>query len=168
MSAEARVVLGYVSGLQGIQGWIRVHSYTRPRENILRYGPWQLRVQDRWIPASVERSRRLRRRIVAKLDVCEGRESASAFLDAEIAVWRSQLPRLKEGEHYWADLLGVRVVNRDGVALGRVGGFLETGANDVLVVQGERERLIPYIPGDVVLDVDLSRGAIRVEWDPDF
>ena len=106
--------------------------------------------------------------LVAMLEGWENREAGRSLLGVQIAVDRSQLPALAPGEYYWADLIGLRVVNRNAVELGRVDSLMETGSNDVLVVRDDRERLIPYVPGDVVLDIDLASGLIRVDWDPDF
>jgi len=89
-------------------------------------------------------------------------------MDCEIGVRRDQLPPAAPGEYYWHDLLGLDVVDLHGEALGRVDHLLETGANDVLVVQGERERLIPFVPGKVVMRVDLEGGVIQVDWDKEF
>jgi len=89
------------------------------------------------------------------------------WVGAEIAVQRSQFPPLPAGEYYYADLPGLTVVNLAGATLGTAESFLETGANDVLVVQGERERLIPLVP-QVIREVDLTQGVLRVDWDAEF
>jgi 16S rRNA processing protein RimM len=78
------------------------------------------------------------------------------------------LPPAPEGEYYWTDLIGLTVINREGVTLGQVDHLLETGANDVLVVKGERERLIPFLLELVVLEVDLAQRMLRVDWEEDF
>jgi 16S rRNA processing protein RimM len=78
------------------------------------------------------------------------------------------LPELHEGEYYWNDLQGLRVENLDGVELGRISYVFETGANDVIVVKGRREYLIPFTWGNAVRRVDLEKGLMIVDWDPDF
>jgi 16S rRNA processing protein RimM len=75
---------------------------------------------------------------------------------------------LANGKYYWADLVGLRVVTQSGVELGRVSNLMETGANDVLVVKGDRDRLIPMVMGDYIKNIDLESGQINAEWDPDF
>lgn len=166
---ERFVTLGRVSGLYGVRGWLRVHAETEPRENILRYSPWYLGQGGRWEPCRVEDGRVHGKGVVVKLAGCDDRDLAATFLDREIAVKRRQLADdLAPGEYYWTDLEGLAVETVDGVSLGRVDHLLETGANDVLVVEGERERLIPYLPGRVVVEVDLAARRIRVDWDPDF
>ena len=107
--------------------------------------------------------------VVAKLAGCDDRDAAEALIGCEIAVRRDQLPETTApGEHYWTDLVGLRVETVDGIDLGTIERLFETGSNDVMVVQGERERLIPYIWDEVVREVDLEGGRMRVAWDPDF
>jgi 16S rRNA processing protein RimM len=104
---------------------------------------------------------------VARLAGCEEREAAERFRGSEVAVPRSQLPQTQPDEYYWADLLGLTVVNGESQELGSIAGILQTGANDVLVVQGERERLIPFIAA-VIRQVDAGAGIVRVDWGADY
>ena len=158
--------LGHISGAYGVQGWVKVYSDTDPRENILMYSPWQLCVDDEWITAAVAEGRRQGRNIVAKLDICETRAEALALQNCDIAVDRAQLPHIGKGEYYWIDLIGLEVVTQDGVILGHVEQLIETGSNDVLVLEGDKKRLIPFIQDQVVLAVDFSNRQICVDWDP--
>lgn len=170
MAAESDdlLVVGRVSGLYGVHGWVRVYSHTEPRQGILRYSPWYLKRDGRWQAVDLETGRTQGKAVVAKLEGYDDRDQAAALLQADIAIRRAQLPEAGAGEYYWTDLIGLRVVTLEGVDLGLVDHLLETGANDVLVVKGERERLIPYIPEQVVVEVDLEAGSLRVDWDPDF
>jgi 16S rRNA processing protein RimM len=163
------VTLGRVTGPYGLQGWLKIHSDTDPRDNIVHYAHWWLGRGGRWERREVEAGRLHGKTVVAKLAGCDDRDAAAAMKGAEIAVRRSQLAAdLAPGEYYWTDLEGLRVVTIEGVALGRVDHLFETGANDVMVVEGERERLLPFVLGQVVREVDLAGGVIRVDWDPDF
>jgi 16S rRNA processing protein RimM len=145
-----------------------VRSYTEPPEEILRLRPWLVGGPQGWRPATVLVGRVQGKGIVARLDLWADRDGVGKWLGADIAVRRSQLPPTRPGEYYWTDLLGLEVVTREGVSLGRVASLMETGANDVMIVQGERERLIPFVMEQVILEVDLERGNIRVDWDPEF
>ena len=165
---EKRVVLGRVSGLFGVRGWVKIYSETDPREGIVSYSPWQLRVRNEWRDIEVESGQRHGKSVIAKLKGIDDRDAAAALIDAEIAVSRSQLPKADEGEFYWADLEGLAVRTIEGVELGTVSHLIETGANDVLVVKGERERLIPFIREQVIRTIDLDQGLLVVDWDPDF
>jgi len=107
------------------------------------------------------------RGFVVRFEGVTDRVAASGLIGQDVAVSLAELPRPEPGEYYWAELEGLEVRTREGATLGRVDHLMETGANDVLVVRGERERLIPFVPG-VVLEVDRDAGVIRVEWDADF
>ena len=164
------VVLGRISGLYGVRGWVKVFSHTEPRERIVQYSPWQVRLggpSGEWRSMVVAEGRRHGKGVIVRLEGIDDRDVAARLMEAEIAIHRDQLPELEPGDYYWTDLQGLEVVNREGVTLGRVDHLFETGANDVLVVLGERERLIPYTD-DTVLGVDLEAGRIEVDWDPEF
>jgi 16S rRNA processing protein RimM len=161
------VVLGRISGLFGVKGWVKVYSYTEPREAVLEYRRWLLSGKDGWQVATVAEGQRHGKTIIARIDGYVDRDQAAELIGTEIAVPRDELPEAEEGRFYWSDLEGLQVVHRDGTELGRVAYLLETGADDVMVVQGERERLIPFVMGEVVLGVDLAEGRIDVDWDWD-
>ncbi len=105
---------------------------------------------------------------MACLEGIEDRDSASDLLGWTITIDRNQLPKANPDEFYWADLIGMRVFSETKVDFGVVDHLLETGANDVLVVKGEKERLIPFIQGQSIIKVDLVQRVIEVDWDPDF
>lgn len=161
-----RVPLGYISGVHGLGGWVKIHSWTRPREAIFDYQPWLLG-SDR-NPVNVRQGRVQGKTLAAELPGVEDQEMARSLAGMEIAVYREQLPELTEGEFYWSDLVGLEVVTAGQVPLGRVTRLIETGANDVLVVEGDRERLIPFVNGRYIKRVDFDAGCIEVDWDPDF
>ncbi|QKT04719.1 ribosome maturation factor RimM [Ectothiorhodospiraceae bacterium 2226] len=161
------IEMGRVAGLYGVRGWVKVWSYTQPRENLLAYPEWILRRGEQEWTVSVE-ARVHGRGLVARLGDIEDRDAAAAWVGADILVPRAALPPLAPGEYYWSDLIGLEVVTLTGTPLGEVADLLETGANDVLVVRGDRERLVPYVKDTVVHEVDLAARRIRVDWDPDF
>ncbi|MGR6036079.1 MAG: ribosome maturation factor RimM [Candidatus Nitrosoglobus sp.] len=162
------ILVGRISGLYGVQGWVRVYSYTEPRDNILHYAPWYLQQDGCWLVRKLVKGRVHGKGIVAALEGIDSRELAAQWVNHEIAVRCEQLLPPNKGEYYWVDLIGLHVVTENGVELGQVDRLLETGANDVLVVQGERERLIPFLTGLVIKQIDLTQGLMTVNWDPDF
>lgn len=168
MSHDEMIILGRISGLFGVRGWVKVYSHTSPREGVLGYKTWYLKRPEGWMPYKLATGRVQGKGVVARLAGFDDREQAAGLIGLEIAVRREQLPKLKPGEYYWSDLEGLRVENLEGVDLGVVSHLFETGANDVLVVEGDRERLIPYTRGEAVQRVDLESGRIIVDWDPDF
>lgn len=162
------VLLGKIIGLHGLQGWVKIFSYTCERAGIADYKPLYLSMRGEWRPVELEQSRLQGKGVAFKFAGYDDRDAAVVLLGCDIAVPRAQLPEPEPGEYYWADLEGLRVETVAGVELGTVERLFETGANDVLVVKGERERLIPFIQGRVVVGIDLEQGLIRVDWDPDF
>lgn len=166
--SDEPIVVGQVRGLYGVRGWVRVFSDTEPRDNILEYSPWLLKLQGHWVSKRVLDGRRHGKGVVARLEGCDDRDEAARLLNADIAVTRDQLPDAGPDEYYWTDLVGLQVVTVEGVELGRVDHLFETGANDVLVVKNDRERLLPFVQEQVIKEIDLESGVIKVDWDPDF
>lgn len=170
------VVVGRLGAAHGIKGWSKVYSYTAPPENLLAYGELWIRSVEggAWRPAKRIDGRRQGKILVLCLDGVEDRDQAQRLTGYELAVAKEALPALTAGDYYWHQLQGLVVELANGQRLGRIDHLLETGANDVLVVRGDdrsidqRERLLPYLPQQVVLDIDLQRGVMRVDWDPDF
>lgn len=121
-----------------------------------------------WQEAIPEQGRAHGKGVVARLADCTDRDQAQRLIGYEIGIHLDQLPSLPPGEYYWKDLIGLQVVNADGDDFGKVENLLETGANDVLVVKGDRERLIPFVMKQVIVEVDLAEGRIRVDWDKEF
>jgi len=151
----------------GLRGWVKVYAETRERTDILEFDRWFLRRKDGWQAAKVIEGRAQAKGVIAQLEGVTDCDQARALIGTEIAVRRADLPPAGPGTYYWDDLIGLKVVNLEGVEFGTVSHLFETGANDVVVVQGERERLIPYIK-DVVKNVDLTARVMRVDWDADF
>lgn len=163
------VVMGRVSGVHGIKGWVKIVSHTRPPENLLRFEPWMLRTGSGWQHCRVVEQGRSGGALTVRLDCVASRTEAQGLVGRDIAVERVQLPALPQGQYYWSDLVGMRVVTGTGRDFGRVSGLLETGANDVMEVTGTAGRfLIPFVAGRVVEDVDMVAGVIRVDWDPEY
>ena len=165
------IELGHINGAYGVKGWVKVFSLTRPMDSILEYPIWQLQTRTgngNQISVEVLQGRRQGKGIVARISACDDRDQAAALRGARITVNADQLAALDEGDYYWRDLVGLAVQNRQGVDFGRVISLMETGNNDVLVVKGDRERLIPYLPGNSVIDVDLAGGRMVVDWDAEF
>jgi len=161
------MVLGRVSALFGVRGWVRVYSYTEPREAILQYKGLLIRRQGDWKPAEVVEGQQHGKSVIALFKGCDDRDQAAVLIGAELGVHREDLPEPGDGQYYWSDLIGLKVVHRDGTELGVIDEMLETGANDVMVVKGEKERLIPFVKDEIVINVDLSQGRVDVDWEWD-
>ncbi|MBZ0330247.1 ribosome maturation factor RimM [Halomonas sp. ANAO-440] len=172
------VVLGKLTSPYGVKGWLKVYSHTSPMDGILEYPEWVLRQGTALTRHRLLQGRRHGKGLVALLEGVDGREAAEAMAGAEILLPKSALPGLPRGDYYWHQLEGLVVATREGEVLGRVSYLFETGANDVLVVKGDpegeppaiddRERLLPYLPDEVIVEVDLAAGTMTVDWDPAF
>jgi len=173
--SDQRVIVGKITGAHGIRGWVKVHSFTDPMDAVLDYAGWQVQRGDKTLELDVLNSRMQGKGLAVQLKGCDDRNMAETFAGLEISVARTELAQLDTGEYYWSDLIGLTVVNQDGIELGQISSFMETGANDVLVVKApdndawqQKERLLPYLPEQVVLSVDLTTKRMRVDWDPAF
>ncbi|MDP1603718.1 MAG: ribosome maturation factor RimM [Legionella sp.] len=162
------IVVGRFGRVHGIKGFITIHSYTEPRDNILRYTQWHALMGNHWQPLKLSRVEVNDKHILVQVEGFDEREQVASLTNIEIGVNREQLPELAAGEFYWHQLVGMQVVNQQGDALGEVVEILPTGSNDVLVVEGKKRQLIPYLPGRSVIDVNLSQRCITVDWDADF
>ncbi len=179
-----KVILGRITGVYGVNGWLKIFSYTDPMEAIVDYSPWYIRAEGQnqapWTTVKLNAGKRHAKTVVAKLEHCNDRDAAMAYIGNEIAIEREQLESLKDkNEYYWRDLIGLRVINQQNVVLGVVKSLLETGANDVLVVVSEleseqvskvevRERLIPWTMNNAIIAVDMEQKVIEVDWDSEF
>lgn len=170
MTEQARrILVGRIHGAFGVRGELKLESFTEPAPTIFRYQPWTLRdAQGREREFEGARGRVTNKGLVATFPDIADRDAAEALRGTEIYVSRSVLPPPKPGEYYWVDLEGLRVVNTEGADFGTVSHLFSTGANDVLVARGERERMIPFLEPDYIKSVDFDAGVITVDWDADF
>jgi len=162
------VTLGRVNGLLGVKGWLKIYSYTDPRDSIVGFSTWVLRTGDDEQTVELEDGRKHGRTVVVKLKAIDDRDQAEALVGADIAVERDALAPCDPGEYYWTDLEGSTVVTAQGESLGRLDHLFETGGHDVMVVIGDRRRLIPFVQEKVVREVRLEQHIIVVDWDPTF
>jgi 16S rRNA processing protein RimM len=172
-AADDYLVIGKIFSVHGVRGEVKVYSFTDPIDNLLDYTSWTLRRNGEVRQVELASGRLQNKVLVAKLKGLNDREEARLLAGFEICVLRSLLPDLTDGEYYWYQLEGLKVIDQLGQLLGTVHHLLETGANDVMVVKActgsldDRERLLPYTE-QCVLAVDLAAGEMRVEWDADF
>ena len=159
--------MGRIMAPFGVKGWVKVQPNTAAIQNLLAYRTWWVGGEGDWREHAVAAAKVQGDAVVARLAGYDDRDAAATLRGKPVAVPRAALPEAKSGEFYWADLIGLAVVNESGQDFGRVTEILETGANDVLVVQGERERLIPFI-ASVIREVDPGAGRIRVDWGADY
>ncbi len=180
--ASEKIILGRITGVYGVKGWVKIFSYTDPMEAIVDYSPWYIRAEKRkqspWTTVKLKAGKRHAKTVVAKLEGCNDRDAAQAYIGTEIAIEKKQLEALEGGnEYYWRELIGMRVVNQQNIELGKVQSIFETGANDVLVVVSEneadsegepKERLIPWTMGHAIIAVNQEQGVIEADWEEEW
>jgi 16S rRNA processing protein RimM len=172
--SENELVVGAINGVYGIKGWVKVFSYTSPLEQILTYQPWILRNGAKHKVLKFAEGKLHGKGVIVLPEAFKTRSEAESLIGYEIRIDKALLPDLPEGEFYWRELQGMTVINEADEILGEVKEIIETGANDVLVVQGnkasidESERLVPLVMDKVVLQVDTESREIRVNWASDY
>ena len=165
---EEIVVMGKVLVPYGVNGWVKVYSFTEKIESFLTYKKLFLSKNEKnWLEIKVKDIKLHGKTIIANFSEIVNRTQAESYKDYLIGVPKNLLPKLKENEYYWTDLIGCEVLNLQNISFGLVDTFIKTGANDVIVVKGDKERLIPYTI-KTVLKVDTINAKIIVDWDEDF
>ena len=168
---ETPLILGRINGVFGIKGWLKILSFTRPRENIFDYEPLYVHAASGWQQIDVEATQKRGGKLLMKLVNIETPEEARKFNGCELGIRHDQLPALPQGQYYWHQLIGLRVINQDEQPLGIVVDIKETGANDVLVIKsssdGRHRYLVPLIMDIYIKNVDLASGQMQVDWQLD-
>lgn len=165
------IVIGHLGSPHGIQGWMKLFSHTQPVQNIQQYPQWFLETTEKWQPVDMKniqlKFNAPKGYFYIKFTDSHSPEETRKYLHLKIAVPQEQLPELPKDDYYWYELEGLTVLNQQGILFGKINHLFSTGSNDVIVVQGSRERLIPYTKA-VVLAVNLAQGEMMVDWDEDF
>jgi 16S rRNA processing protein RimM len=168
--AAELAVVGRIAAAFGVRGWVKVQLFGPEASALLDESSWHLKRPNEAefhevTPLEVAPHGK---GLIAQLEGMTERDAAAAAVGTQIAIPRAALPARAEGEYYWAELIGLAVINRAQEALGSVTGLMETGAHDVLVVKdGDTERLLPMVAA-VIDKVDLDAGEIRVDWGRDW
>lgn len=166
-SLDNLVVMGRIAAPYGVKGWMKIQTFSEAIDTLADYSEWYVKRGNDWQLYTVADARVHTKVLVASLAGITDRDQALALKGCEIAVDRASLPTAPEGEYYWSDLVGLNVVNLRGEPFGTIEQILEAGAHDVLVVRGERERLIPFV-GQIVRHVDLASRTVQVDWELDY
>ncbi|MEM7563150.1 MAG: ribosome maturation factor RimM [Pseudomonadota bacterium] len=161
------ICVGHILGAQGLKGWVKVFSNTSPRANIVKYSPWLVEQESGLSPFEVS-GREQGKQVLAKLDNIDDRNQAESLIGSKLFIHVDQLPALGKDEYYWSDLIGMKVESLQSEPLGIVDSMIETGADDVMVLKGEQERLIPFVLEKIVKSVDLENRRMIVDWSPEY
>lgn len=185
--SEELQVLGKITGFYGVKGWLKLYSYTDPRENIVQYSSLKIKLSrqdkkqrhqsDEWRDIHLDSGKAHGKGVVAHFTGYDTREAAADLIGSELAVHRSDFKAIAKDEYYWTDLINLKVVNLEGIVLGHVSRLMETAANDVLVIKSEQnntgkktidEVLIPFVLGLYIERVNIDAGIIEVDWQADW
>lgn len=162
------VAMGYIKGAFGIRGWVKTATDTEYVDSLLDYPEWQLRKDDHIVSAMVESGKVVGGELQVKFVGVDDRDQAHALRGYTIEIRRNDFAPTKADEYYWADLVGLSVFNRSGICLGKVSKLMETGAHDVLVIDGEYgNMLIPFV-SHFIDQVDVAAGRIEADWEADY
>ncbi|QAX82243.1 ribosome maturation factor RimM [Candidatus Pseudomonas adelgestsugas] len=167
------IIIGKIYSSYGVRGEVKVYSFINPTKDSLQYKTWTLKRGLSAKQVELAGGRWSHKFLIAKLKGLENREDARLLAGYDVCVHRNLFPALTDGEYYWYQLIGLKVIDQLGQLLGKIDYVLETGANDVIVVKSctgsldNRERLLPYTE-QCILAVNLAVGEMKVDWDADF
>ena len=172
MNKPRAIEVGRLGAAHGVRGWLRVQSYTDPPQRLFEWSTWQLQAQSKDKIGAIREVKLLEARPqgngwIARLQGVEERDAASRLTGQMILVEYEALPPTEGREHYRDDLVGFEVKNLDGVLLGAVDHYIDTPGNTVMVIQGEREHLVP-VTREHLRSVDKDARSLVVDWPEDF
>ena len=169
MEDDKKIYLGKITGAHGIKGWLKIQSFSSPPENILNYPLWIISNREQEGFYSVEQGRKHSNKIIVKLEKIDDRTKAESLINSKIKIRRSELPKLSNESHYWLDLEGLSVLNSEEKLIGIVDSLIETGANDVMVVNTTKDKriLIPFVMHEIIKEVSIELNYVKVDWQID-
>ena len=169
MEDDKKIYLGKITGVHGIKGWLKIQSFSSPLENILNYPLWIINNRGQEGFYSVEQGRKHSNKIIVKLEKIDDRTKAESFINSKIKIMRSDLPKLSNESYYWSDLEGLSVLNSEEKLIGIVDSLIETGANDVMVVNTTKDKriLIPFVMHAIIKEVSIELNYVKVDWSID-
>ena len=166
MEDGKKIYLGKITGVHGIKGWLKIQSFSSPPENILNYPQWIINNQGKEDFYSIEQGRKQKNKIVVKLEKINDRNTAESLINSKIQILRSDLPKLSNENYYWSDLVGLSVLNSEDKVIGKIESLIETGANDVMVVNTSKDEriLIPFVMHETIKEVNVELNYMKVDW----
>lgn len=162
------LVVGRFGRVHGIKGYITIISFTEPRDNIFTYKHLHAYISKQWQPLKFTEQEITVKNLLVRVDGYPECNQAANLTNIDIGILKQDLPGLRSDEYYWHELIGMSVITKQDIVLGKVVDMLSTGANDVLIVEGERRHLIPYLPDQFVINISRDEQRIIVDWDKDF
>ena len=166
MEDDKKIYLGKITGVHGIKGWLKVQSFSSPPENILNYPSWIINNKGEEDYYSIEQGRKQNNKIVVKLEKIDDRNTAESLINSKIQILRSDLPKLSNENYYWSDLVGLSVLNSEETVIGKIESLIETGANDVMVINTAKDErvLVPFVMHEIIKEVNVELNYIKIDW----
>ena len=166
MEDDKKIYLGKITGAHGIKGWLKIQSFSSPPENILNYPQWIINNQGEEDFYSIEQGRKQNNKIVVKLEKIDDRNTAESLINSKIQILRSDLPKLSNENYYWSDLVGLSVLNSEEKVIGKIESLIETGANDVMVINALKDEriLVPFVMHEIIKEVNVELNYIKIDW----
>jgi len=165
MKDDKKIYLGKITGAHGIKGWLKIQSFSSPPENILNYPQWIINNQGKNDFYSLEQGRKQKNKIVVKLEKINDRNTAESLINSKIQILRSDLPKLSNENYYWSDLVGLSVLNSEDKVIGKIESLIETGANDVMVINTTKDKraLVPFVMHEIIKEVNVELNYIKID-----
>ena len=137
-----------------------------PPENILNYPQWIINNQGKNDFYTLEQGRKQKNKIVVKLEKIDDRNTAESLINSKIQILRSDLPKLSNENYYWSDLEGLSVLSSEDKVIGKIESLIETGANDVMVINTSKDEriLIPFVMHEIIKEVNVELNYIKIDW----
>ena len=166
MENDKKILLGKITGVHGIKGWLKIQSFSSPPENILEYPSWIINNHGEEDSYSIERGRKHHNKIIVKLEKIDDRTIAESLINSKIQILRSDLPKLPNENYYWSDLVGLSVLNSEEKVIGKIESLIETGANDVMVINNAKDErvLVPFVMHEIIKEVNVKLKYIKIDW----
>ena len=162
MQDSEKILIAKIQAHQGLNGWLKIYSYSESIEKFSKYKYFFVLNNKKYIRLYVEDSL-INKSIKIKFKNFNSREDSNDYIGKDIYISEDQLDKLKENQFYWNDLIGLNVYLDNEEKIGVVADMIETGSNDVLVIKGDNEILIPYIFGESVKNVIIEENKIIID-----
>ncbi len=162
MQDSEKILIAKIQAHQGLNGWLKIYSYSESIEKFSKYKYFFVLNNKKYIRLDVEDSL-INKSIKIKFKNFNSREDSNDYIGKDIYISEDQLDKLKENQFYWNDLIGLNVYLDNEEKIGVVADMIETGSNDVLVIKGDNEILIPYIFGESVKNVIIEENKIIID-----
>ena len=161
MSLNKKILIAKIQAHQGLNGWLKVYSYSETKQKFSEYKYFFIQKDNNVVRLDIE-DISIGKSIKVKFKNFNCREDSQEYIGKEIFINENQLDALEANQFYWNELIGLTVYLNNGKKIGIVSDIIETGSNDVLVIKGKEEILVPYVFGESVMEVAVEEKKIII------